>query len=191
MQRRVGVGAAHGFLKRRKNIVMRVAVSVIPHGTALCKLLRKLHGDARLVLASYGSRAKLCRVHCFTYIAAASGSDIRGHAVFEPDFFAEVFRQNAECAVYGAGDLLFFHGLELKHCGAAQNGVIYVKIGVFRCGSDQRDAAVFDELQERLLLLLVEILDLIKVQQNAVYRLQRVYLCHHVANIGGGGRGAV
>ena len=146
---------------------------------------------ARLVLASYGSRAKFCCVHCFTYIAAASGSNIRGHAVFEPDFFAEVFRQNAECAVYSAGDLLFFHGLELKHCGAAQNGVIYVKIGVFRCGSDQRDAAVFDELQERLLLLFVEILDLIKVQQNAVYRLQRVYLRHYVANIGGGGRGAV
>ena len=38
---------------------------------------------------------------------------------FEPDFFAEVFRQNAECAVYGAGDSPLFHGLELKHRGAA------------------------------------------------------------------------
>ena len=52
------------------------------------------------------------------------------------------------------------------------------------------DATVFDELKS-VLLLFVEILDLIKVQQNAVYRLQRVYLRHYVANIGGGGRGAV
>ncbi len=108
MQRRVGVGAAHGFLKRRKNIVMHASPSR-SYRMALrwCSSLQVPHGDARLVLASYGSRAKLCRVHCFCVHRRRRRKRYTRSRRFEPDFFAEVFRQNAECAVYGAGDLLF------------------------------------------------------------------------------------
>src|SRR5699024_996502 len=87
--------------------------------------------------------------------------------------------------------LLALDRLELEDRRAAQDRVVHVEVRVFRRGGDQRDAAVFDELEQRLLLFLIEILDLVEVKQHAVHRLQRVDLGDDVPDIGRGGRRAV
>ena len=51
-----------------------------------------------------------------------------------------------------------------------------IKIRVFRCRGNQRDFSSFNIIEEGLLLLFREILNLIKIKQNAVYRRKRIQL---------------
>ena len=74
-------------------------------------------------------------------------------------------RRGAGAPVGYRKDLLRGGGPELKNGAARKDGVVDVKIGVFRGGGDEGDAAVLDKLQQGLLLLFVKILDLVQIQQ--------------------------
>ena len=65
---------------------------------------------------------------------------------------------------------------ELEDRRAREDGIVDIEIRVLRRGGNQGDLPVFDILQQRLLLLFVEILDLVEVQQHAVRREERVEL---------------
>ena len=73
--------------------------------------------------------------------------------------------------------------LELEHRAAAEHCVVDVEIRVFRRGGDDRDAAVLHEFEQRLLLLFVEILDLVKIQQHAAGREHGVELRDDIADV--------
>ena len=75
-------------------------------------------------------------------------------------------------------------GFEFKHRAARHDRRINVKIRIFRRGSDKRDSAVFYIFQKRLLLLFIEILHLVKIQQNAVRSEQRRAFRNHVFHVG-------
>ena len=96
--------------------------------------------------------------------------------------------------VHRAEDGLFHvvrrDGLEFKDRAAAQDRIKNIEIGILRRGGNQRDLAVFNVLQQGLLLLFVEGLDLVEVQQHAVGREKGVELPDDLLDIrsGGGGR---
>ncbi len=62
---------------------------------------------------------------------------------------------------------------------------------VFGGGCDKRDAAVLDIFKQRLLLLAVEILYLIKVQKNSASAENIVGLCHNILDVGKRCRGGI
>ena len=112
-----------------------------------------------------------------------AGLGVRGHAVF---LLQIADRARDRLPNTGGRD-----GLELKDRASRQNGVVDIKIRIFRRRGDQRDLAVFDVLQQRLLLLFVEILDLVKVEQHAVRRHEGVELGIDLLDVARGGRGRV
>ena len=70
-----------------------------------------------------------------------------------------------------------------KDSTAREHSVVYIEVGVFGGGGDQRDGAVLDELEKALLLLFVEVLDLVEVEQDAVGRHQRADLVDDRADV--------
>ena len=188
----VRVGAADGLHQRRKAVVMVVAVLVIAHCRPLGELLCILQRQMDLpFLDAPGRKQQLHRVHRLADVAAAgarhmlphAGLGVRGHAVF---LLQIANRARDRLPNTGGRD-----GLELKDRASRQNGVVDIKIRIFRRRGDQRDLAVFDVLQQRLLLLFVEILDLVKVEQHAVRRHEGVELGIDLLDVARGGRGRV
>ena len=59
---------------------------------------------------------------------------------------------------------------EFKHGRAAENRVVYIKIRVLGRRRYKRYVAVFYVFEQRLLLLFIKILDLVEIEQNAVWR---------------------
>ena len=75
-------------------------------------------------------------------------------------------------------------GLELKHRRAAEDSVEHAEIGVLGRGGDERDAPVLYKLQQRLLLLFVEILYLVEIEKHAAGGEEGVKLIDDLFYIG-------
>ena len=106
-----------------------------------------------------------------------------GHAVAR----FEIIECPADCALR----LVLFHGLEFKHRRARQDSVVDIEIWVFRRRCNECDLAVFNILQQRLLLFFVEILDLVEVQEHPVRREEGIELGVDLLDVGGGRRRGV
>ena len=192
MQRRVGVAAAHALLICRNNVIVLVAVAVVAHGAPLHQRADDLLCDDAPVAVALGCRhGQLHRVHRLAHVAAAADGYFfcAGLAQLNGDLL--LLLQQTRRAKHRPFDLLRLHRLEFKNRGAAENGVVDVKIRVLGGGGDQRDAAVFDVFEQGLLLLFIKILDLIQIKQDAVYARKGAELCHDLLDVGGGGSGAV
>ena len=188
----VRVGAADGFLQSGKQVIVVVAVPVGTHGAFLGDGFGIRQGQRQILpFRDACGEQHFYRVHGLAQIAAAGRRN-----VFQRTFFRERFQ----------GGALFHEGhrpvhrlqggrrgdlLEFENCGTAENGVEHVEIGIFCGGRDEGDLAVFDVFQQRLLLLLIEGLDLVQVQQNAVGGHEGIQLGHDLLDIGGGGCGGV
>ena len=118
--------------------------------------------------------------NCLAYIATAALSDGHRHIVLPCEGQVAALFHNIEGAKNGTQCLLRRQGLELKDSAAGQQCVINAEIGIIGGTGDQRDLAIFQKLQQTLLLLFIEILDLIEIEQNAVGR-------HHGIHIGNDG----
>ena len=80
MQGRVRVGAAHGLLQRREDVVMAVAVAVVAHVGALRRLLRVRERNA--VRPRTGDE-QLDRAERLSHVAADRLRDVIRHAVLD------------------------------------------------------------------------------------------------------------
>ena len=98
---------------------------------------------------------------------------------------------NVDGPLYRALRLFRRDGLELKHRGAAENGVKHAEIGVFRGGGDEGDPPVLDKFQQGLLLFFVEILDLVQIEQHAAGGQHGVKLGDDLLDVGNAGGGGV
>ena len=192
MQRRVRVGAAHGFLIRRDNVVVVVPQLVIPHGGVLRHLPHHVKRDgARPVFRRGRGDGKFQIPQRLAHIPAGAFRQIV-QRVLRDEHRDLVLRAQPGGGVLqahthiGGGERL-----ELKHCAAGQQRVVYIKIRILGGGGDQRDGALLHTFQKALLLALVEILDLIQIQQNAAAAAQRTDLAEHRFDVAGGGGGAV
>ena len=112
-------------------------------------------------------------------------------ALLRSDMQAGLFRHVIHRAENGLFHVVRRDGLEFKDRAAAQDRVENIEIGIFRRGGNQRDLAVFDMLQQGLLLFFVEGLDFIEIQQHAVGREQGIELPDDLLDVRGGGRGRI
>ena len=171
---------------------MIVAGFVVPHGRALRHLLRVGHGEPdHAVFGPRGRVEEFDGVERLADIAAAGLRDVLLHAGLRQDGHAVARFEIIERPADRALRLVLLHGLEFKHRRARQDSIIDIEIRIFRRGRDERDLAVFDVFQQRLLLLFVEILDLVEIQKHAVRREEGVQLGVDLLDIGGGRRSRV
>ena len=177
MQRRVRVRAAQRLHQRRQRVIVLVAVAVIAHRAALGDGFRIVEAYEHLVAVRSGCRKQqLDRVERLAHIAAAGPAYPLHDARLKLRRFTLALGEDGKRAHNGRLGLLRRNGLELEHRRAAEDSAEHAEIGVFRRRGDERDAPVLDKLQQRLLLLFVEILDLVKIQQHSAGSQQRVKL---------------
>ena len=171
---------------------MLVVVPVIAHIAALGELLRQLAGDDNAILCLFaGEDDQLHGVQCLAHIAAAAPCDPAANVLCQMQRCAKLLLHQMEATCYRTLQLLRRDRLELKHRGTADEGIVDGEIGVLRGGGDEGDLSVFHVLQEQLLLFLVEILDFVQIEQDAVHAGERPHLRHHIPNVCGRRRGAV
>ena len=106
------------------------------------------------------------------------------NAVFDEKGFVQIRFGDGEATLHGLFHLLGRDGLELKNGGAAQNGVIDIKVGVLSSGGDEGDASVLDVFQKGLLLFFVEVLDLVQIEQHAVVADDGIQFVHDGLDVG-------
>ena len=163
MQRRVRVGAAHGLLVGRNDVVVVIALPVVAHGAVLGDLGRILLGQKQLSVHGLCRPAQqLHSVHGLAHIAAAAGGNMRQGPIFSGQFrrlLAQLFQGDLQVSFYLSG----FYRFKLKDSTAAKNGIVDVEIGVLRCGGNESNGTVLNVFQQGLLLLFIEILDFIKI----------------------------
>ena len=148
---------------------MLVPLPVIAHGAALGRLGGVRRRDAQTSVHRPGGLVQqLHSVDGLAHVAAAPGGDKPRHLLLPGQGQGTAAADNVQGPQHGGQRLLRRQGLELEHRAAGQQGVVHIEIGILRGGGDEGDLAVFHELQQALLLLLVEILDLVQVQQHPV-----------------------
>ena len=192
MQCRVRVGAAHGLLVGRNDVVVVVALPVVAHGGAAGDLPDHVQSNA--LFSVFHRCCRDCKVQTAQRLAQIApgafgqiGTGVLVHAHRHLLPLGKALHGVAHPALH----IRCGKGLELKHSAAGKQGIIDVKIGVLGGGSNQGDAAVLDALQKALLLLFVQVLDLVQIQQNAARRCQRADILEHRLDIPCAAGGAV
>ena len=148
---------------------MVVPLPVIVHGGLLAHGLRVGQGDADApVRGGAGGEQHLHRVDGLPHVAAAGAGDVGQGGLVGLHLHMKLPRHIVHRPIYRLPHRCRGQTLELKDGGTAQNRVEHVEIGVLRGGGDQSDLAVLNVLQQGLLLLLVEGLDLVQIEQDAV-----------------------
>ncbi len=112
-------------------------------------------------------------------------------SLFHLYLYSKLVRRDTERSADCGHKLFSGYRLELEYRGAADYGVIDVKIRILRCGGDKSYLSVFDVFQQGLLLLFVEVLYLVQIKQHAVNAVQGVGVGYNVLDIGNGRGGTV
>ena len=135
MQGCIGIGASHGFLISGNNIVVLVTVTVILHCTALSQRTGGFRRDVDYSVSVRLGRkgTKLDRIYRLSHIAAASRGNMLYRIGIYFKFHSALFFKESESAFNGGNDLRRRNRLEFKDRRAAENGVVNVKIRIFRC----------------------------------------------------------
>ena len=175
-----------------QQIIVLVVVTVIAHVAALGELLRQFAGDSDAVLRLFaGEHDQLHSVQCLAHIAAAAPCDPAADTLCQMQRCAKLLLHQTEAACHRTLQLLRRNRLELKHRGTADEGIVDGEMGVLCGGGDEGNLSVFHVLQKQLLLFLVEILDFVQIEQDAVHAGERPHLCHHIPDVCGRRRGTV
>ena len=171
---------------------MVVSLPVVPHGGALRHRLGIGQGDHQpLLLPPGGAEQQLHRVHGLAHIAPAGGGNVFPHAILAVHLRAQALPHEPDTPVDGGQHVGGLDGLEFKHGRPAEHRIIHVKIGVLRGGGDQGDLAILHKFQQRLLLLLVEVLNLVQIEQHPIGGQHGADVLDDVLDIRDGGRGGV
>ena len=179
-------------MQGREQVIIVVPIPVRPQGAFL--------GDGFHICQRQGQRPilglsrgeeDLHGVHGLAQVTAAGGGDVFQRPFLRLGFQSGAVFHEGNCPAHRFQCRLRTDLLELKHGGAAENGVEYVKIGIFRGGGDESDLAVFNVLQQGLLLLFVEGLNLVQVQQHPVGGQKGVQLGHDLLDVRSGGGGGI
>ena len=87
--------------------------------------------------------------------------------ILRRDFATKQLLVSLQGTFQKSSDVVWLQRFQDKNPGAGEQGGVDFKGGVFRCGSNQDDVTVFDPWQKRILLGLVETMDLVDKQQGA------------------------
>ena len=195
MERGVRVGAPHGLLVGGNDVVVVVSGAVVAHGGLRRDLLderRPDRHDRRVALPGTGGHGtQLDRGDGLPYIATGSLGNGVCHVLRYVIGDAVLLADHAERPLDGRYDVLRGDALELEDRAAGDDGVVDVEVGVLGGGGDHRDVAALEVFEQALLLFLVEVLDLVEVEKDAVRRGERAHFRHHVLDVGDAGGGGV
>ena len=186
MQCSVRVRAAHGFLIGGNDVIVVIAQFVIPHGGAGGHLLDHVKRDGAAAVFDGGCcDGKFQIADRLTHVAASAlGQIVKG--IFRNENRRLILSaQPCGSAAQTGTNIVGGQRLEFKHRAAGQQGVIYIKVGIFRGGGNKGDSALLNTFQQALLLTLVKVLDLVQIQQNAARCSQCADVCQHGLDIAG------
>ena len=192
MAGRIWVRTADGFLHGRKKVVEIIAAPVCPQ----CALLGHRFGVSQrnghlppIHLAS--GKEHFHGVHGLADITAAGTGDIFQCAPLHNRGQCGTVFHELHSPLHRLQCRRGINLLKLENGGTAENCIKHIEIGIFRGRCNERNLAVFDILQQTLLLLFIERLNLIQVQQNAIGGHKGIQLGHDFLDIGGGRCGGV
>ena len=156
VQRRVGIRAARGLDPGRDVVVVLVAALVVEHGLALHRVLGVGERDR---LAGRRRAGELERVEGGAGVAAGARGQERDHVVRDVDLraLAALDRPPQQ-----ALDLLGGELLELVDLRAREQRAVDLEVRVLGGRADQRHQPLLDGGQQRVLLRLVEAVDLVE-----------------------------
>ena len=159
----VRIAVAHGFVQRGDQVVVLFAVLIVEQrffGGALLERLARDDGAAvRLKLAV--QHHHLQRVQRRARVAVRERGDPLGHVVLHHDHAVAEAARVGQRAAQHPGQLLGGKRVKYKYFTTREKRRIDLKRRVFRRRADQDDAALFDKRQKRVLLRLVEAVDLV------------------------------
>ena len=115
-----------------------------------------------LLLGSRGQ--KFQSVHGLADISPAGGGDVLPHSVLQDQSPVQPSVEDLHPPVHGGQGVLGGDLFELKDSGPGQHRPEHVEEGILRGGGDKGNLPVLHKLQQRLLLLLVKVLDLVQVK---------------------------
>ena len=138
-----------------------------------------------------GGEQKLHGIDGFAHIPTAGSGDVADHPFFQGDLNVAFPGAEGKGPAHRLLHILYRHWLKLKDGASAQNGVVYIKIGVFRGGGNEGDLPVFHEFQQGLLLFFIEILDLVQIEQHSLGSQEGVQLIHNGFDIAEGSGGGI
>ena len=158
---RVGIRAAHRLDERGDEVVVRVGGLVVeqrplPRGIVHVRLRERFAGRLR------GLQGQLDDVVDGACVTAGASGD-------EPEqVVGNLGAQLRGAAARHRLELLHGQRLELVHLSSRQERGVDLEVGVLRRRADQRDHSLLDTGQERVLLRLVEAVDLVEEQDRAL-----------------------
>ena len=159
VQRRVGVRAARRLDPGRDVVVVLVAGLVVEHGLALQRVLRVAERDPRLLPALRRRDRQLERVQGRPRVAARAHGEERDDLGGHLDALAGApFQRPPQQPL----EILRLERLQLVDLRPRQQRGVDLEVGVLRRRPDQRQEPVLDRGQQRVLLRLVEAVDLVE-----------------------------
>ena len=165
VERGVGIGAARGLDPGRDVVVVLIAAAVVAHGLALHGVLGLLERDA----PSGGAVARqLERGQRGPRVAAGAAGQELEHLVARPRRPTLAALQRT--AQQRARTCSAVSGPQLVDLGARQQRGVDLEVGVLGRRADQRDEALLDRRQQRVLLGLVEAVDLVEEEDRRLAR---------------------
>ena len=171
---------------------MGIPLPVVAHGRLLGGRFGVLQADKEFSLLLLSSRGqKLKGVHSLADISAAGGGNVLPHPVLQDQSPVQPPVEDLHPPVHGGQGVLGGDLFELKDSGPGQHRPEHIEEGILRSGGDQGDLPVLHKLQQRLLLFLVKVLDLVQVKQNSFRGQQGPDVGDNVLDIADGGGGSV
>ena len=160
----VGVAAPDGLDEGRDDVVVLLAVLVVEGDVLLEAVLHVLVGDRHLAVG--GPHHDVENVEQLAGIAPREAEQRRG--LLHLDLSFAQFGVLGQCAVEQFLQVGILQRLEDVDLTAAQQRGDYLERGVFRSGADQRDDPLLDGPEQRILLRLVEAVDLVDEEERGL-----------------------
>ena len=188
----IGVGASNGLLQRRQQVIVVIPLPVRPQGAFLGDRLGILQRQGeQTALGNPGGEQHLHRIHGLAQVTAASAGNVFQCARLRLCCQAGALLHVGNRPLHRLQGGRCRNLLELKHGGAAEDGVEHIKVGIFRGGGNQGYFPVFNVFQQGLLLLFIKGLNLVQIQQHPVGCHKGVQLGHNLFDVSSGSCGGI
>ncbi len=174
----VGVPTAHGLDEGGREVVVLVTLAVVEEGPLAGGVDDVAFGD-RLALRARRVLRELEDLERAPRVTAGAGGDERDELV------RELGVERGGPAAYDLPQRLLVERDELDHGAAREERRVHLEVRVLGRRADQRDEAVLDRVQHRVLLRLVEAVDLVDEEDRAAAVSSQPVPCarHHRADI--------
>ena len=164
-QRGVGIGAARGLDPCRDQVVVEVAALVVEDRAALERVLGHAHGHGAALTDSLGGQLE--RGERGARVAGRAGGEELERVVVHPRRVRNAALV-AERAAQQREHVLVLERAQLVDPAAREQRRVHLEVGVLGGGADEDHRGVLHRRQQRVLLRLVEAVDLVEEEDRAL-----------------------